>query len=178
MKPYFYDLQSSLFSDDLLYKVDTLAKDRLAEFRGYKSIYTNELDGNNFYRNDELNNIDEIKAILERCSVQCFPLIMLHKPHTKVIRHRDDPNRRNCVIITPISPINNYTPTYFWENKDDTKPIAICNFEKGLSVLVNTQRLHSLVNDTDQYRINLQLCFDADFETILQLYQTDSLFKE
>jgi hypothetical protein len=112
---------------------------------------------------------------MKESSLECFPMIVLHKPNTKVVKHTDDPYKRNTVIITPIHPAIEYPPTYFW-NED--KIVDTCYFSKGSSIFFNTQHTHSLNNDSNEYRFNLQICFDEDFETVLKLYQNSMLLKE
>lgn len=176
MIPYFYKFDQPLFSDNLISEVDLFVKSKLEKFVAYES--DNEKDGNNYYYAKDLKEIPEIKSFIKCCSLESFPMIVLHNPNTEVIKHIDDPNKRNTVIITPIHPTSGYTSTYFWNSRTDTEPIVACDFKKGSSVLFNTQKIHSLVNNTNEYRCNLQICFDEDFETVLNLYQNNLLFKE
>lgn len=175
MIPYFYNLNKSLFSESLIEEVTHLVSNRLDSFVAMvgKDV---SFDGNNYYYNNELKEIPEINSFMKKCSLQCYPLIMLHKPNSSVIKHTDSlKNKRNTVIITPLSPNSTYSPTYFWTNKEDTVPLVICNFSKNESVLFNTQKIHSLINDSNEYRIGLQICFNEPFETILNLYQNGKL---
>lgn len=176
MTPYFYKFDQQLFSDNLISKIDSFVLERLNEFIAYESDH--EKDGNNYYYSKELKEIPEIKSFIKNCHLECFPMIVLHKPNTEVIKHKDDPNKRNTVIITPIHPALGYTSTYFWDNIKDTTPLLTCNFAKGVSTLFNTQKIHSLINNTNEYRFNLQICFNEDFDTVLNSYQNNILFKE
>ena len=175
MIPYFYNLNTSLFSESLIEEVTHLVSNRLDSFVAMvgKDV---EFDGNNYYHDNELKEISEIKSFIKKCTLECFPIIMLHKPNSLVIKHTDSlKNKRNTVIITPLSPKSNYSSTYFWNNKEDTEPLVTCNFSKNESVLFNTQKIHSLINDSNEYRIGLQICFNEPFETILNLYQNGKL---
>jgi hypothetical protein len=174
MIPYFYNFNTTLFSESLIEEVTDLVTNRLDSFVAYKGK-DDVIDGNNYYCANDLKEISEIKSFIKKCSLQCFPVIMLHKPNSSVIKHIDDPNKRNTVIITPLSPILNFSPTYFWNNKEDTEPLVTCNFSKNVSVLFNTQKIHSLINNSNEYRIGLQMCFHESFETILNLYQNGKL---
>lgn len=174
MIPYFYNLNTFLFSESLIEEVSNLVENRLDSIIAYKGK-DDVFDGNNYYYGNDLKEISEIKSFKKKCSLECFPVIMVHKPNSSVIKHVDDPNKRNTVIITPLSSILNFSPTYFWNNKEDTDPVVTCNFSKNMSVLFNTQKMHSLINDSDEYRISLQICFNEDFETILNLYQNGKL---
>jgi hypothetical protein len=176
MTPYFYKFDKPLFTDNLILQVKELVENKLDKFIAYES--DEEKDGNNYYYAKDLKEISEIKSFIKNCHLDCFPMIVLHKPNSEVIKHIDDANKRNTLIITPIHPDAGYTSTYFWNSKTDTDPVAICDFAKGCPVLFNTQKMHSLVNNTNEHRFNLQLCFNEDFETVLNLHRHNMLFKE
>lgn len=177
MKPYFFDLNTRLFSEELLSEIKELVDNNLDFFVEYKFGEDDQTDGNNYYYQNKLNDVNELQTIIKKCSLKCFPMIVLHKPNSQVIKHIDDPYERNTVIITPVHPKDDYSPTHFWNN-DETEIVATCNFKQGQSMLFNTQKMHSLNNDSDEYRYNLQICFDEDFETVLKLYQENKLFQE
>lgn len=174
MIPYFYNIDKQLFSSALINELETFVMNKLDSFVEYQGD-DGEIDGNNYHYSKELKDIPEIKSLIKRCSLECFPMIVLHKPNSEVIKHVDDPYKRNTVIITPIHPAKDYPSTKFW--KDD-KCVAICDFNKGSSIFFNTQQIHSLTNNTNEYRFNLQICFDEDFETVIKLYQLGMLFQE
>lgn len=174
MIPYFYNLEKQIFSDSLINELEIFVKNNLDSFVEYRGD-DDEIDGNNYYYSKELKAIPEIKSFMKKSSLECFPMIVLHKPNSRVIKHTDDPYKRNTLIITPIHPRTDYHPTYFWSGD---RLVATCEFSKGSPVLFNTQMTHSLNNDSDEHRFNLQLCFNEDFETVLKLYQLDMLFKE
>jgi hypothetical protein len=176
MTPYFYKFDQQLFTNNLISEIDSFVLNRLDEFIAYESDH--EKDGNNYYYSKDLKEISEIKSLIKKCSLECFPMIVLHKPNSEVIKHKDDPHKRNTVIITPIHPASGYTSTYFWDNIHDENPVTTCDFTKGVSTLFNTQKIHRLINNTNEYRFNLQICFDENFDTVLNLYQNNILFKE
>lgn len=176
MIPYFYKFDQPLFSNELIAEVEVFVKSKLEQFVAYES--DNEKDGNNYYYEKDLKEIPEIMSFIKRCSLDSYPMIVLHTPNSEVIKHIDDSYKRNTVILTPIHPSLGYASTYFWNSRADNEPIVACDFKKGNSVLFNTQKMHSLINDTAEYRFNLQICFDEDFETVLNLYQNNMLFKE
>lgn len=177
MIPYFYNLNKKLFSDSLINEIERFVLNKLESFVEYQGD-DGEIDGNNYYYSKDLKEIHEIKSFIKNCSLECFPMIVLHKPNSKVIKHKDDPYKRNTVIITPIHPDTEYASTHFWNDFQDVNPAATCNFTKGISTLFNTQKIHSLTNNTNEYRFNLQICFDENFDTVLKLYQLGMLFKE
>lgn len=183
MSPYFYKLSYSILSDTLKEKIISLSKENLKDFVSYKGQRTGIEDGNNFYFGKLLNNELEIKNIVDSCTLTCFPIIMLHYPNTKVIRHVDNPNKRNCVLITPVFPKEDYTPTWFWNpigefdtwEDQNLKPVSTCNFENQNSVLLNTQQPHSLTSN-DSFRINFQLCFENSFADVYEKLRQNTLF--
>jgi len=174
MIPYFYNIEKQLFSSELLNELESFVLSKLDSFVEYRGG-DGETDGNNYYYSKELKEIPEIKSFIKNCYLDCFPMIVLHKPNGKVIKHVDDPNKRNTVIITPIHPAVGYPSTKFWQ---DDNCVAVCEFNKGSSIFFNTQKTHSLTNNSSEYRFNLQLCFNEDFETVLKLYNNNMLFKE
>jgi hypothetical protein len=185
MEPYFYSLSESVISSRLKNEIISFSLDNLTEFKEYRGQRTGKSDGNNIYYGDILNKDPEVLALMERCTLKCFPIIMLHRPHTKVIRHVDNPNKRNCVLITPLFPEENYTSTFFWEpsgpfetwEDQELTPIAICDFKEKNSVLLNTLKVHSLQSE-DSIRINFQLCFENDFEIVVDKIKNKSLFRD
>lgn len=180
MTPYFYKFDKPLFTDNLILKVKEFVENKLDKFIAYgqHGRHQGHDDGNNYYYAKDLKEIPEIKSFIKNCHLDCYPMIVLHKPKSEVIKHIDDANKRNTVIITPIHPDVGYASTYFWNSKTDTDSVAICDFTKGCPVLFNTQKIHSLINSTNEYRFNLQLCFNEDFEKVLKLYHNNMLFKE
>ena len=179
MLPYYLNLNKRLISDELTETLSEIAKNHIDDFIDYKSQVTGKKDGNSFlsaFRHADLFNYSEIEELKNSCTLKFFPLFIMHRPSTTVDIHVDDPNGRNCVIITPLFPKENYAPTRFWEKKDKTEPVAVCNFDNFNSTLVNTQQYHDLKN-FDSYRINLQFCFTEPMEEVAHLYETGQLFK-
>ena len=174
MTPYFYNIEKQLFSSELLNELESFVLSKLDSFLSYQ-LGDGKTDGNNYYYADDLIAIPEIKSFIKNCHLECFPMIVVHKPNVEVTKHVDSPNKRNTVIITPIHPAVGYSSTKFWQ---DDKCVAVCEFNIGSAIFFNTQKTHSLTNNSNEYRFNLQLCFDEDFETVLKLYHNNMLFKE
>ena len=174
MTPYFYNIEKQLFSSELLNELESFVLSKLDSFLSYQ-LGNGKTDGNNYYYADDLKAIPEIKSFIKNCHLDCFPMIVVHKPNVEVTKHVDSPNKRNTVIITPIHPAVGYSSTKFWQ---DDKCVAVCEFNIGSSTFFNTQQTHSLTNNSNEYRFNLQLCFNEDFETVLKLYHNNMLFKE
>jgi hypothetical protein len=183
MEPYFYKLKQDIVSKDLKDYIIDFTFNNLDKFISYKGKKVNYEDGNNFYLGSALQDSKEINKIIQSCSLDCFPVIMLHKPNTKVIKHIDDPNRRNCVLSIPLYPRLSYPPTWFWKEEGnfvewqfkDSELLATCNFDDMFPAFLNTQEIHSL-KTLDSYRINLQFCFTEPFEIVVEKYKKNKLF--
>jgi hypothetical protein len=179
MLPYYLNLNKRLISDDLSQSLIKIAKHHIDDFTDYKSQETGLKDGNSYiapFSHSELFNHSEIKELTNSCMLKFFTIFMMHRPNTIVDIHVDDPNGRNCVIITPLFPKVNYVPTRFW-GKNKTDLLSVCHFDNFNSTLVNTQIYHDLEN-IDSYRFNLQFCFTEPIEEVAHLYETGQLFKK
>jgi len=175
MFPFFYELKKDIFSDNLKKYISKITFGKMKQFYDYGSRANDQPDGNRIYFGPLLDDHDEIKAVVDSCVLDCLPVIILHYPNIEVIKHSDDGNNRSCVISTPIYPSDNYAPTLFWKELTDQDPI-VCDYPDRKPVLLNTKKVHSL-KTKDSMRINFQLSFSADFEEVVQLYETNSLFK-
>ena len=98
MTPYFYNIEKQLFSSELINKLESFVLSKLDSFVTYRGD-DGEIDGNNYYYSKELKEIPEIKSFIKNCHLECFPMIVLHKPNSEVIKHVDDPYKRNTIII-------------------------------------------------------------------------------
>jgi len=178
MLPYYLNLNKRLISDELSETLLELAKKHIDEFTDYRGQANGLPDGTSYiapFKHANLFNHIEIEELKKNCTLNFFPIFMMQRPNTVVKIHADDPNGRNCIIITPLSPKGSYVPTRFWE-KNKTEPVAVCHFDNFNSTLVNTQMLHDLEN-INNYRINLQFCFTESMEKVAHLYETGQLFK-
>ena len=175
MLPYFLNLNKRFISDDLAKTILTLAEKNKKHFIHYRMQSTGLPDGNAYLTLRAPFTIPGIEKIKSSCSLELLPLVMMHVPNVVVDKHIDDPNKRNCLLITPLSPKENYVPVHFWE-EDGLEPAATCEFEKFNSAIINTQVLHELTNG-NEYRFNLQFCFNESFDEVIDLYQKGILFK-
>ena len=177
MDPFFYKLPNRLLDDATENLIVEKAMENPDEFFAYKGQLTGKEDGNYIFVRGFLRELAGVQRLMRACTVECYPLVMRHFPNTPVPIHIDNPNGRNCVIISPLIPKVNYVPTYFWESLDSTVPVATADFSDRMPVLVNTQRLHSLTNN-ENLRMNFQLCFTDRFSVIQDLLIEGKLFKE
>lgn len=177
MDPYFFKLPYRLLDDNTENLIVERAMENPTEFFAYKGQVTGKEDGNYIFVRGFLRELEGVQRLMRACTVECYPLVMRHFPNTLVPIHIDNPNSRNCVIISPLIPKVNYVPTYFWENFDSVIPLATADFSDRMPALINTQRLHSLTNN-DALRMNFQLCFSDNFLVIKNLLLEGKLFKE
>lgn len=174
--PYYYKLDFPLLTEQ---ERDFLVRKTLEvddEFFAYKGQNTGKPDGNYIFVRGFLRETDFVQRMVQACTINCYPLIMKHYPGTPVPIHVDNPNGRNCVIITPLIPKADYVPTLFWDSFDATEPVDTADFSKGDSILINTQRLHSLNNNTN-LRMNFQICFEKPFREVRDLLVEGKLFR-
>jgi hypothetical protein len=185
MNPYYYDIEEDIFSEDLKQYVIKNSLANTDKFIAYAGALNKLIDGNNFYFGNMISQHPEIIKVVNSCTLKCYPVVLLHKPNAKILKHVDDPNKRNCVLITPLYPNENYTPTWFWKKeggfldwqKNELELMATCSFPNMKPAFLNTQQVHSL-ETSDSYRINLQLCFDDPFEAVVSKYIAGELFKK
>lgn len=171
MLPYFLKLKNRLISDQLSEMLIDISLNNVDKFTEHIAD-TGITDGNNYLHSEKLELIPEIKTLKDCCSLDFYTIIYMHKPNSKVIKHIDNPKYRRSNIIHPLFPKKNYASTYFWEGDDQ---IAVCEFTDNLPVILNLDKYHSLDN-FNTYRINLQFSFKEDFETLVNLYQSNKLF--
>lgn len=174
MLPYFYKLKTRLISDELSTYLTSISLDNIDKFTAHITE-SGEYDGNNYLYSERLQNISEIKTLKEKCYLDFYCILYMHLPNTSVVIHKDNPKYRKSNIIHPLYPLENYSPTQFYE--DSHNIISTCNFDDRLPVILNLNKLHSLKNN-ESYRINLQFSFAEDFETVVNLYKENKLFKD
>lgn len=177
LNPYFYKLASTLLDVETERLIVNKAMENPEAFFAYKGQATGKEDGNYIFVKGFLRELEGVQRLIKSCTLECYPLVMKHHPNTPVPIHIDNPNGRNCVIISPLIPTTGYAPTHFWDSFDAAEPVATVKFDDMVPALINTQRLHSLTNN-DNLRMNFQLCFTESFAIVRELLQTGKLFKE
>jgi len=177
MDPFFYKLPFRLLDNETENLIVEKAMENPSEFFAYKGQISGKEDGNYIFVRGFLRELESVQKLMKSCTVECYPLVMRQYPNTLGPIHIDNPNGRNCVIISPLIPKVNYVPTHFWESFDSTVPIATADFSDGMPTLINTQRLHNITNNSS-LRMNFQLCFTDDFSVIKKLIIEDRLFKK
>jgi hypothetical protein len=134
-------------------------------------------DGNQSWRDTDLYEKPFIKRLTENCNLPCIPVFIRHQPGSTVFKHTDEPNKRNTVLSIPLTPKVNYPPTYFFVSREDTEPAAVARFPNLNACLLNTQKVHALINTADELRINFQLSFNDSFDVVREMIINKTLFK-
>jgi len=183
MLPYFYQFETELLDRAARDSVLAIAERYQGGFEEYRSHYTDKTDNNNFLRPRSMPTLfadtgPSVKELFDSVALPHYPVILLHRPGKAVPRHVDDNNHRNAVISIPLAPKDDYPPTYYWESNDSAEPIATARFVDGNPCLLNTQKIHSLVNTAKVNRYNLQICFNEPFDAIVGHMMAGTLFKK
>jgi len=171
MEPYFLKIKDNLISKSCKNIIIQLALENQDRFKAYK-MKNGHYDGNNFFRLEEYLDT-ELISLKKQCSLEFYYMIIMHKPYHKVIKHRDGPFGRNCVLSIPLLPTFNYPPTNFYDINEAF--VGQCDFVEFNPAFLNTQQIHDLINQ-ENMRLNLQLCFDKPFEEVVNLYKNKKLF--
>jgi hypothetical protein len=183
MIPYFFPTNEHFLSYNCKNNLIDESFERIDDFVSYVGQGASRDTGINFLR-DQIVEHQEIKDLVNSCSLKCYPVVLMVLPHTKLSRHVDDPNKRNCVLSIPLYPTANFPPMWFWKPEGITlqdwqtnnlELLATCNFENMTAAFLNTQQVHS-VHTFDDYRFNFQLCFNDSFEIVVDKYQQKNLF--
>lgn len=177
MIPYFYQLDTPILTQEEKHDLIELASLHNNDFKSYVSA-NGVVDGNQIWRDVDLYEKAFIKRLVENCSLPCVPVLVRHQPGAKVLKHIDDPNKRNTVLSMPLTPKEEYSPTYFFSNQQDSRPVAIARFTNLNACLLNTQQVHGLINQSSQIRINLQLMFNDSFDEVHRLIIDKQLFSK
>jgi len=175
MLPYFFNLNKRIIDDETCLELLDITYENIKAFQDYRDQRDDKIDGNSFYYSKNVTSVPKIQDLKKSCKLNFYPVLLMHKPNIIVKKHKDDPNKRNCVLSTPLTPKENYAHTLFWSSRESKDPVAVCDFSNFNSVFLNTQELHSIKN-YNVYRVNLQFCFDEPFEVVTDLYQNGQLF--
>jgi len=177
LNKYFYQLETPILHQAEKDELIALALSHDNDFKSYVAMSSGITDGNQLWRDVDLYEKPFVKRLTDNCNIPCFPVFVRHQPNVRVIKHTDDPNKRNTVLSMPLTPKVNYPPTYFFVSREEPKPIAIARFPELNACLLNTQEVHALINTADELRINFQLCFNDTFEVVREMIINKTLFK-
>ena len=171
MEPYFYQLQQDFISISCKQKLLSFTVNNNEDFKAYQ-MKNGKYDGNNYLKIDPTFHPD-LNALRNSCKIDFYLMLIMHKPEQEVVKHRDGPFGRNCVLSIPLSPVQDYAYTLFYDENGEY--VTQCDFVNHLPAFLNTQQTHSLING-ENIRVNLQLCFEQSFEHVIELYKNNQLF--
>lgn len=90
-------------------------------------------------------------------------------------RRHVDSSYRGCAIVIPLWPTgDDYAETVWWDSVDATAAVAKRGYNGGKAFLMNTGEVHA-VEKYDGERFNLQISFQANYNTVLQAILSGSL---
>jgi hypothetical protein len=179
MNPYFFNLNYSILTEEEKTSIIDFAKvndDQIKAFIPTVGPNVGKHDGNFYWPGSALNENNIIARLTETCKKAFIPFILKQLPNTSVYIHKDESPKRSCILVVPLAPTQNYAPTLFWENRDDKQPICSASFLNMNTTLMNTTKLHSLINTSNELRLNFQLAFSEPYEEIQQLLIENKLF--
>jgi hypothetical protein len=134
-----------------------------------------KFSGNDFIRLADIPS--SIRGLLQGLrtglNIDIHPMLAKQDPKRQVERHTD---QRTSVLIIPLYPTINFDPTLFWADFESELPVAQCNYDNSLPALLNTQKIHSVNNTSDDYRFALQIDLPKlTYESALDLLTADQL---
>ena len=175
MLDYFYKCEYPLFSEEVRTELReyALANDKL--FSKHGDSREGRYDGNHIMVFFPKAN-KTIESLVKQCVLPVYTVIIKHPPGQVVIKHSDGIAwSRTTVLGIPLT-IAEHSPTYFWESYESTEPAAVLTYDNTLPVVLNTSRIHSLENTTNDTRFTFQFCFKHQIDVIVQHLQNNSLF--
>ena len=134
-----------------------------------------KFSGNDFIRFADMPSSIQnlLRGLGTGLNVNINPMLAKQDPKRQVERHTD---QRTSVLLIPLYPTINFDPTLFWEDLDSELPVAQCNYTNSLPVLINTQKIHSVTNTSNDYRFALQIDLPKlTYESALDLLKADQL---
>ncbi len=153
------------------------AQDHKSQFKKYTSI-AGKRDGNEIMAAYvPLKELAVVKRLSSLFVLESYPLMLRHLPNVAVDKHIDDQNKRNSVVFFPIAPIIDFSPTLFWDLAADEEPCEVVSYPNMCPCLINTQKIHSVYNQSLQTRYSLQICFDENFSVVKKLAENGELFR-
>jgi len=171
MMPYFFCIDDYILSQSCKTNIYNYAVNQNTKFTAYQ-MKGGGYDGNNYLKFNL--DLEEIVNLNKKCKLKFYTMLIMHKPFATVVKHRDGPFGRNCVLSIPINPKINYPSTKFYD--DNNNFVSECKFNNLQPAFLNTQQTHGLKNGNNM-RLNLQLCFEESFTCVVDLYKKDKLFK-
>jgi hypothetical protein len=173
---------------DCFYKSDyeLFSQQTIAQLRDYAIENSNLFfaNGNNAtgYDGNYIMNFPHdantiINDLINKSIFSVYTLIIKHPPGQRVVKHVDGIDFNRATVLTIPLTEGRHTSTFFWKSYNDDLPIAELSYENLLPVVLNTTKIHSLENNTENIRLSFQLSFSQPFQEIVFHLKNKTLFK-
>ena len=175
MLDYFYKCNYTLFTEEVRSELREYALANSKMFTKHQNLTEGTYDGNHvMFLPLDANKI--IQRLEKKCILSTYVVIIKHPPKQVVIRHTDGVVwAKNSVLCVPLT-LTNHSSTYFWESYSSEEPAAILTYNNSLPVVLNTSKIHSLENTTDNDRFSLQFCFKQPIDILIHHLSNNTLF--
>ena len=176
MHDFFYKSDYELFSDQTIIQLRNYAIENSSMFYKNGNNSTGVYDGNYIMMFPSTANA-VVNAFINNSLFSTSTLIIKHPPGQRVVRHVDGIDfNRDTVLNIPLT-LGKHVSTFFWESDNDEFPIAELSYENMLPVVLNTTKIHSLENNTENTRLTFQFEFSQPFQEIVFHLKNKTLFK-
>jgi hypothetical protein len=121
---------------------------------------------------------DDLKKLEESISIPFTAYIAYTNPNAKLGIHKDSrADKRQCGIMLPLYPDNNYAPTLIYPNCPSDKT-AVKMTADDCPALWNIQEFHDVENN-DNIRFNFQIYFGLPytFDVVSKMIDNGTFFK-
>jgi hypothetical protein len=140
------------------------------EFNGYRST-------EKFV--DAVSADASLNQIIDDCNCNCTITTMLLPPGFVMDIHQDTyyPKSRKTAMLIPLLPETDIAPTSFYESQYATSPLLEISWQHGRPKLLNVMpHWHNVINNQN-WRCMLQISFDHDYDTVVDMIHSNKLFK-
>ena len=176
MHDFFYKSDYELFSDQTIIQLRNYAIENSIMFYKNGNNSTGVYDGNYIMMFPSTANA-VVDSLVNNSLFSTSTLIIKHPPGQSVVRHVDGVDfNRDTVLNVPLT-LGKHASTFFWESDNDELPIAELSYENMLPVVLNTTKIHSLENNTENTRLTFQFEFSQPFQEIVFHLKNKTLFK-
>lgn len=174
MHDFFYKSDYELFSQQTIAKLRDYAIENSNLFFA-NGNNTTGYDGNYImFFPPDANTI--VNDLINKSLFTVYTLIVKHPPGQRVTKHVDGTDFNRATVLTIPLTEGIHTSTFFWESYDDTQPVVELSYENSLPVILNTTKIHSLENNTENTRLSFQLSFSQSFQEIVLHLKNKTLF--
>jgi hypothetical protein len=176
MHDFFYKSDYALFSDQTIIQLRNYAIENSIMFYKNGNNSTGVYDGNYIMMFPPTANAD-INVLVNNSLFSAITLMIKHPPGQSVVKHVDGVDFNRATVLNIPLTLGKHTNTVFWESYNDNLPIAELSYETSLPVVLNTTKIHSLENNTENTRLTFQFEFSQPFQEIVFHLKNKTLFK-